>query len=155
MEHEQLNYAETLRYLAKKYHIEIKEIELTEEEKLLKDKRESMFIVLAYANEFFQDALHNSDIGKTIVLPYITKERNLNLEITKKFQLGYNPESQNSFSTTAIHKGHKKDFLTQSGLSIDNGNELKDRFQGRLIFPVHSLTAVSYTHLTLPTIYSV
>lgn len=140
MEHEQLSYPDALRWLAKKYHIEIKERELSDEEKIAQNLRESMFVVNQYALQYFTETLHNTDEGKAIGLNYF-KHRGLRDETIKKFGLGYSPEKRDSFSSTAIKAGYNPDIIAKTGVcySTDDGR-LVDRFWGRVIFPVHTIS---------------
>lgn len=139
MEHEQLSYAETLRYLAKRYHIEIVEKELTNEEKEKQNDRESMLIVSNFAKKTFSHNLLNTDEGKAVGLKYF-KERGFNESIIKKFELGYCRSNRNSFVQTAIKSGYEKRFLTSTGLVIERENgDSFDRFSERVMFPIHNL----------------
>lgn len=140
MEHEQLSYPDALRWLAKKYHIEIKERELSEEEKRSQNLRESMFVVNQYALQFFMDTLHKTQEGESIGLSYF-RHRGLRDETIKKFCLGYSPEKRDSFSETAIKAGYNPDIISKTGVcySTDDGR-LIDRFWGRVIFPVHTIS---------------
>ena len=140
MEHEQLSYPDALRYLARKYNIEIKERELTEEEKQAQDERESMFVVNEWACQFFQDQLYNTVDGRAIGMTYF-RSRGFRDDIIKKFQLGYSPSQRDACAREAKAKGYKEEFLLSTGLCYkrDNG-QLQDRFFGRVIFPVHSLS---------------
>lgn len=142
MEHEQFNYPEALRWLAKKYNIEIEEEgERTEEQKEELKLRESLFIVSEFAKKFFVDQLHTSEEGKNIGLTYF-KERGYTLETIKKFELGYSPQQRNAFTTFAENKGYGKSILEASGLSIyrENSDYGFDRFRERVIFPIHSFS---------------
>lgn len=140
MEHEQLSYVEALRWLAKKYHIEIKERELSDEEKEAQSLRESLFVINQYALQYFTDTLHNSDEGKAIGLNYF-RHRGLRDETIKKFCLGYSPEKRDSLAGTATKAGYKPELIAKTGVcySTDDG-KLVDRFWGRVIFPVHTIS---------------
>lgn len=140
MEHEQLSYTDALRWLAKKYHIEIKERELSDEEKLAQSLRESMFVVNQYALQYFTDTLHNSEEGEAIGLNYF-HHRGLRNETIRKFCLGYSPERRDSFATTATKAGYNAEIIAKTGVcyTTDDGR-LVDRFWGRVIFPVHTLS---------------
>ncbi len=140
MEHEQLNYYDALRWLAKKYNIEIKERELSNEEKEKESLRESLFVINQYAQHFFTHTLHNSEEGKSIGLNYF-RHRGLRDETIEKFGLGYAPERRDSFAATATAAGYNPDLITQTGVCYksDDG-KLKDRFWGRCIFPVHTIS---------------
>ena len=139
MEHEHFTYPEAVRYLAKKYNIEIEETEETLEEKKIKDTKESMFLVAQYASVFFEKNLWETELGKSIGLTYF-KERGFKDETIKKFALGYSPKSRDSFSKQAQKKGYKLDFLKKTGLVIVNEDRQVDRFRGRVIFPIRSMS---------------
>ncbi|WP_300725710.1 DNA primase [uncultured Bacteroides sp.] len=140
MEHEQLSYYEALKWLAKKYNIEIKERELTAEEKQANNLRESLFVVNQFASEYFQDILYNDLEGQRIGMTYF-RTRGFRDDIIKKFQLGYCPDKHDAFAKAALQKGYKEDYLIKTGLCYkkDDGS-LRDRFWGRVIFPVHTLS---------------
>lgn len=140
MEHEQLSYPDALRWLAKKYHIEIKERELTDEEKKEENLRESLFVINQYALQYFMDTLHDSDEGKAIGLNYF-RHRGLREETIKKFCLGYSPERRDSFAKKATTSGYNAELIAKTGVcySTDDGR-LQDRFWGRVIFPVHTIS---------------
>ena len=139
MEHEQFTYPEAIRYLAKKYNIEIQESERTDEEKANTDIRESMYLVSEYAQKYFHDTLLNSDEGRAIGLSYF-KERGFTSETIKKFSLGYSPEVWDAFSKEALGKGYKLEFLESTGLTIVKDERLIDRFRARVMFPIHSMS---------------
>lgn len=135
MEHEQLTYPEALRWLAKKYHIEIRERELTNEEKEEQSKRESMFIVNEWAEKYFEDLLHNHTDGKAIGLQYF-RSRGFRDDIIRKFNLGYDLPDRFLLATAAKQKGYKEEFLVSTGLCYKTEhNELIDRYAGRVVFP--------------------
>lgn len=140
MEHEQLSYYEALKWLAKKYNIEIKERELTTEEKQAQSLRESLFVVNQFASEYFQNILYNDIDGQRIGMTYL-RGRGFRDDIIKKFQLGFSTESHDALAKAAIQKGFKEDYLVKTGLCYrkDDGS-LRDRFWGRVIFPVHTLS---------------
>ncbi len=140
MEHEQLTYYEALKWLARKYNIEVKERELTDEEKQAHSLRESLFVVNQYAAEYFQDILYNNIDGQRIGMTYL-RGRGFRDDIIKKFQLGYSTDSHDALAKAAIQKGYKADYLVKTGLCYrkDDGS-LRDRFCGRVIFPVHTLS---------------
>lgn len=140
MEHEQLSYYDALRWLAKRYHIEIKERELTDEEKREESIRESMFVINQYALQYFIDTLHGSDEGKAIGLNYF-RHRGLRDETIKKFCLGYSLERRDSFAKTAVAAGYNPELIAKTGVcySTEDGR-LQDRFWGRVIFPVHTIS---------------
>ena len=139
MEIEHFSYPDALRYVAKKYNVEIQEEELTKEQLDKANEKESLFIITKFANEYFKNILWHSDEGKRIGLSYF-KERGFSDEIIKKFELGYNPKQKDAFSKLAILKGYDKDILVNSGLSLFNSNSrgLIDRFKERAIFPIQS-----------------
>lgn len=140
MEHEQMSYYEALKFLAKKYNIEIHERELTSEEKLAQSKRESMFIVNEFANGYFQNILRNHIEGKSVGLAYLRK-RGFRDDIIKKFQIGFSTSMKDALANEALNKGYKKEFLSETGLCYEtNDHKLRDRFWGRVIFPVHTLS---------------
>jgi len=139
MEHEHYSYPEALRFLAKKYNIEIEEEALTPEMQQQIDERESLFTLNTFVNNYFQENLFNTDEGKAIGLTYF-KEREF-LEVTiKKFQLGYALDKWDDYSRHAIENGFKKEVLFKTGVTIDKGDKMMDRFRGRVIFPIHNLT---------------
>ncbi len=139
MEHEYFTYPEAIRYLAKKYNIEIEETELSPEEKQIKDTRESMFLVAQFAADFFEKNLWETQEGKSIGLTYF-KERGFEDETLKKFSLGYSPESYDALCKKAENEGFKLDFLEKTGLVIVNEDRKVDRFRGRVIFPIRSMS---------------
>lgn len=140
MKHEQLGYFDALRYLAKKYNIEIQERELTDKEKQARSDRESMFIVNTWAQKYFTSMLHNHIDGKTIGMRYFI-ERGFREETIRKFQLGYSLDKRDALYQEAIKSGYKKEFLEKTGLVIAyEDGRVNDRFRGRVIFPVHSLS---------------
>ncbi len=140
MEHEQLSYPEALKYLAKKYGIEIKERELSNEEKMAQSERESLFIVNSFARDYFQHILKNHIDGRSIGMAYF-RNRGFRDDIIEKFQLGYCTESHDAFAQEALKKGYKKEYLVKTGLCYEtDDHRLRDRFWGRVIFPVHTLS---------------
>ena len=139
MEHEHLSYPESLKYLARKYHIEVVEKELTTEEIQQQNERESLLVVLSFAKKYFHETLFHNDEGISIGLSYF-KERSFRQEVLKKFEVGYSPEQRNALTSKALEAGYKLDFLTKTGLTIDKENYRFDRFAGRIIFPIHSLS---------------
>ena len=140
MKHEQLSYFDALRYLAKKYNIEIHERELTDKEKQIRSDRESMLIVNAWAQKYFTMLLNEHIDGKTIGMRYFA-ERGFREDTIRKFQLGYSLEQRDALYQAALKSGYKKEYLEKTGLVIayDDGR-VNDRFRGRVIFPVHSLS---------------
>ena len=140
MEHEALTYEDAMRHLAKKYHIEIKERELSPEEVAQRTERESMLVVNAYAQKYFADILHKHAEGKAIGMSYL-RERGFRDDIIDKFQLGYSLEQRDAFTQNALRSGYKQTYLVKTGLTIESENGFRlDRFYGRIIFPVHSLS---------------
>ena len=135
MEHEQMTYPEALRWLAKKYNIEIKERELTDEEKQVQNIRESLFVVNEFARDYFQNILYNHADGKAIGMSYF-RQRGIRDDIVKKFQLGYSTTASDALAKEALRKGYKKEFLIKTGLCYEKEDgSLRDRFWGRVIFP--------------------
>lgn len=139
MKHEQLSYYEALKYLAKRYNIEVQEKELTEDQKNAYNERESLFILNDYARNYFVSTLHNHSEGKTVGLSYF-KERGFRDDIIKKFQLGYSLEQRDALTQDAQKGGFKKEYLIKTGLTIEGENYMVDRFRGRVMFPVHTLS---------------
>ena len=140
MNHEQLSYFDALRFLAKKYNIEIKERELTEQEKQAHNDRESMLILNSWASNYFQQLLHEHPEGRSVGLRYFA-ERGLREETIRKFQLGYSLDQRDALLRAATAAGYKQHYLEKTGLIIpyENGRA-NDRFRGRVIFPVHTLS---------------
>ena len=139
MEHEHFTYPEAIRYLAKKYNIEIEETEQTDEEKINTDVRESMYLVSEFAKNYFHSTLFNSEEGKAIGFSYF-KERGFTNDTIKKFSLGYSPESWDAFTKEALGKGYKLEFLESTGLTIPRDDRPFDRFKGRVMFPIQSMS---------------
>lgn len=139
MEHEHLTYPEALKYLAKKYHIEVIEKELTQEELEKQNERESLLVVSSYASRQFTENLFHSDEGISVGLTYF-KERGFRQDTLKKFEVGYCFEKRDAFSKKALEDGYKQDFLVKTGLSIQHEDRVFDRFAGRVMFPIHSLS---------------
>ena len=139
MEHEHFTYPEAIRYLAKKYHIDIEETQQSNEEKAQADERESLYIVSEYAQQYFQDTLFNTEAGKAIGMTYF-KERGFTEETIQKFRLGFSPDEWTAFTDNALAKGYQLEFLEKTGLTIINGDRKFDRFKGRVMFPIHSMS---------------
>ncbi|WP_196885955.1 DNA primase [Aureivirga sp. CE67] len=139
MEHEHYSYPEAIKYLARKYQIEIEETEQTQEQKQQADERESLYIVSEFANEHFQKTLHNTEEGKAIALSYF-KERGFREDIIKKFQLGYNLDKWSDFTDAALKNGYDLKYLDKTGLTIVRETKKFDRFKGRVLFPIHSMS---------------
>ena len=140
MEHEQLGYTEALKYLARKYHIDVQERELSPEEMAVRNDRESMFLVNEFAQKHFTSTLHNHIDGKSIGLGYF-RERGFRDDIIQKFQLGYSLDQRDAFTQAALKAGYNKEYLVKTGLTLENeSGQTTDRFRGRVMFPVHSLS---------------
>ena len=134
MEHEQITYPEALRWLARKYNIEIQEKELTDDERREQNERESMFIVNEWAKDWFHDILKNDPDGLAIGKQYF-RSRGIRDDIIEKFQLGYAPQKRDALAQAATAKGYQKEFLVKTGLCIENERGIYDRYSGRAIFP--------------------
>jgi len=139
MEHEHFTYPEAIKYLAKRYNIEIEETEQTNEQKEVASERESMYLVSEYAQKYFADILHNDELGKAIGLSYF-KERGFTNETIEKFKLGYSLDQWEAFTKAALKSGYKLEFLEKTGLTIVKENKQFDRFKGRVLFPIHSMS---------------
>ena len=134
MEHEQITYPEALRWLAKKYNIEIVEKEMTDEEREAQSERESMFIVNEWAKDWFHDILKNDPDGIAIGKQYF-RSRGVRDDIIEKFQLGYAPQKRDALAQASKTKGYKPEFLVKTGLCIEGEKGVYDRYAGRAIFP--------------------
>ena len=139
MEHSHFTYPEAIRYLAKKYNIEIEETVQSDEEKANIDIRESMYLVSEFAKDYFHNTLLKTEEGKAIGLSYF-KERGFTAETIKKFALGYSPETWDAFTKEALGKGYKLEFLESTGLTIPKEDKPFDRFKGRVMFPIQSMS---------------
>lgn len=140
MKHEQLSYHDALKFLAKKYNIEVEERELSNEEKEAYNERESLFILNEYARNYFSAMLHEHIEGKSVGLSYF-QERGFREDIIRKFQLGYSLEQRDAFTQDALKSGYKKEYLVKTGLTIEGDKGyMSDRFRGRVMFPVHTLS---------------
>ena len=149
MDHESLSYPETLKYLANKYGIEVVEKEVTNEEKAQQNEKESLYIVMQYAQKYFTDLLLNDDLGRSIGLGYFT-ERGFSQATIDKFQLGYSSDERRKFSETAVKNSYKPEYLVKTGMSILSNNhvdgnpitvtDIFDRYTGRVMFPIHNIT---------------
>lgn len=139
MEHEHYSYPEALRYLAKKYGIKIEEREQSPEELAAQNERERMFNINSFAQEYFSNIMMTSDEGQSVGLAYF-HERGFRDAIINRFQLGYCPNSGSAFTDYAIQHGYDKDLLIKVGLTGSYENRIYDRYQGRVIFPIHNLT---------------
>lgn len=140
MEHEHFTYPEAIRYLAKKYNIELEETEQTEQDKEQANEKESMYLVSEYAQKYFHNILMNSDEGQAIGYSYF-KERGFTGDTIKKFGLGYSPEEWDAFTKDALGKAYKIEYLDKTGLTItrEDGRHI-DRFRGRVMFPIQSMS---------------
>ena len=138
MEHEQYTYPEAIKYIAKKYGIEIEETQKTPEQKLQDDEKESLFLVSNFAKDYFKKSLLSEE-GKNIGLSYL-KERNFDQKMIERFEIGYSPEKINDFSDAAINAGYKINFLEKTGLTIVKEDKQIDRFRSRIIFPIKSMS---------------
>ena len=149
MDHESLSYPEALKYLANKYGIEVVEKEVTNEEKAQQNEKESLYIVMQYAQKYFTDLLLNDDLGRSIGLGYFT-ERGFSQSTIDKFQLGYSSDERRKFSETAVKNSYKPEYLVKTGMSILSNNhvdgnpitvtDIFDRYTGRVMFPIHNIT---------------
>ena len=138
MEHEQYSYPEAIKYIANKYNIEVEETERTQEQISQDNEKESLFLVSDFAKNYFKKNLFEEE-GKTVALSYL-KERNFNDEIIQKFEIGYSVNAKDNFSKAALHSGYKLNFLEKTGLTIVKENENIDRFRGRVVFPIRSMS---------------
>jgi DNA primase len=139
MEHEKFSYVEALRWLANRYNVDIEETDLSPEIKLQQQTADSLYILNAFAQKFFSNALLDSEEGQNIGLSYL-QERGFRPEIIEKFQLGYNPAAVDSFATEAIANQYSADLLQKSGLIQNRDGKFFDNYRGRIIFPIHSPT---------------
>jgi DNA primase len=137
MEHEKYSYTDVLRWLAAKYNVEIEETETSPEFKLQQQASDSLFIINNFAQQFFSDALFNTDDGRDIALSYL-KQRGFREDILKKFQVGFNPVARNEFTTAAVNAQYSKEYLLKTGLVVQRDEQLMDNYRGRIIFPVHN-----------------
>jgi len=139
MEHEHFTYPEAIKYLAKKYNIEVEETVQSNEEKEAAGERESMYLVSEFANTYFKNTLHKTDAGKAIGLSYF-KERGFTEETIKKFQLGYSTDNWSGLTDAALKKGYLLKYLEKTGLTIVKEEKQFDRFKSRVMFPIHSMS---------------
>lgn len=139
MEHEHYSYPEALRYLAAKYQIEIEEREQSPEELQEQNERERMFNLNSFARDYFSNSLFETQEGRAVGLGYF-KERDFRETVVRKFQLGFSPDHKDAFSNHARNQGYSAEALLKTGLSVGSEEKLYDRFQGRVIFPIHNLT---------------
>ncbi|MBZ9651933.1 DNA primase [Psychroflexus montanilacus] len=139
MEHEHYTYPEAIKHLAKRYNIEIEETEQSSEEKEKASERESMYLVNEFAKTFFVNQMLHTDEGKSVGLSYF-KTRGFTSETIEKFDLGYSPDEWQAFTDKALEKAYKLEFLEKTGLTIVKGEKRFDRFKGRVMFPIHSMS---------------
>lgn len=139
MEHEHFSYPEALRYLARKYSIEIEEEKPSPEQQEAIDEKESLFNLSAFAQKYFEEQLHETEEGKAVGLSYL-KERGFSLEVIRQFGLGYCPDKWDTFSQTALKNGYKKEYLLKTSLSKEKDHMIYDTFRGRIMFPIHNLS---------------
>ncbi len=137
MEHEKYSYVEALKWLANKYDVVIEETEVSPEVKLQQQASDSLYIINAYAQQFFSNSLLETDEGKDIALAYL-KERGFREDIIKKFQIGFSPVDREAFTKAALAAQYQKEFLLKSGLVAERDGKLRDNYAGRIIFPVHN-----------------
>lgn len=139
MEHEHFSYPEAIKYLAKKYGIEVEETAQSNEEKEQLNEKESMFIVSEYAKKYFQETMAQTEEGKAIGMSYF-KERGFTDETIKEFGLGYSPDKWEAFTNEALAKGYSLEYLEKTGLTIVKEDKRFDRFKGRVMFPIMSMS---------------
>lgn len=139
MEHEHFTYPEAIKYLAKRYNIEIEETEQSNEQKEHANERESLYLVNEFANSYFQNILHKTDQGKSIGLGYF-KERGFTEETIRKFDLGYSLDAWQAFTDEALKQGYNIEYLEKTGLTIVKDDKRFDRFKGRVMFPIKSMS---------------
>lgn len=137
MEHEKFSYVEALKWLANRYNVDVEETDLSPEVKIQQQTADSLYILNAFAQKFFTDALLSSEEGQDIALSYL-QERGFEPETIAKFQLGYNPSVQDAFASTAISARYSPEILQKSGLVVIRDGKITDNYRGRIIFPVHS-----------------
>ncbi|MDR1415607.1 MAG: DNA primase [Odoribacteraceae bacterium] len=138
MEHEQLSYADALRYLAARYNIPVEEQALSEEQRRERGERESMLLVTAYAAEFFSGQLHGTDEGRNVALEYL-RVRGIAPAMIEKFGLGYCPEARDALTASAMARGYKAEYLVKTGVCVEPERGVLDRFRGRVMFPVRDI----------------
>ena len=138
MEHEHYSYVEALKFLAKKYNIQIEEKEETPEEIAKRNNRESLMIVSSFAQKYFSDYLWKENEGRAVGLGYF-RERGMRDDMIKQFDLGFCPDHKDSFTQAALRQGYKMEFLTGTGLTIKRDDWIRDRFGGRVMFPIHNI----------------
>ncbi len=138
MKHDQLSFVDAIKYLGKKFNIEIEEEEYSPEQLKQKNERESMMVLSEYAGHFFSQSLTGTDEGKSVGLSYF-RSRGFRDDIIEKFQLGYSPEQRDALTKEALKQGYKLEYLEKTGLTVVRDNYQADRFRGRVMFPIHSL----------------
>lgn len=139
MEHEHLSYADALRWLARKYNIEIREKEENPEEIRERNDRESQLIVSEFAQKFFSNQLWETNAGRLVGLSYL-RQRGMRDDIILKFGIGYCPEGKDTMTTAALKEGYKMEYLEKTGLTIRRDEWIRDRFAGRMMFPIHGIS---------------
>ena len=139
MEHERMTYPEALRWLAKRYNIEIEETEQTEEERQQQTEREAMFVVLEFAKNWYKEQLFKTELGKSVGLSYF-KQRGFRQETLQTFETGFSSNQYDALTQAALNKGFKKEFLIKTGLTLERNDRLIDRFRGRIMFPIQSMS---------------
>ncbi len=139
MDVEQISFIDAIKYLGKKFHIHVEDVELSPQQQQVKNDRESMMAVSVFAQKYFSDILHKSDEGRSVGLSYL-RERGFRDDIINKFDLGYSPDSKSAFTDEALKNSFKLEFLEKTGLTIVRDNYKADRFRGRVIFPIHSIS---------------
>lgn len=139
MEHEKYNYIESLKWLAQRYNVEVEETVVSDEVKQVQQVAESLYAVNNFAQKFFNEQLFNTEEGQNNALSYL-EERGFKQDIINKFQLGYNPQQWNGFTSAAIKQQFNKEILLRSGLSVTRNDELADNYRSRIIFPIHNTT---------------
>jgi len=139
IEHEHFSYPEALKYLARKYHIEVEEEFQTTEQLQELGEKESLFNLNQFAQQYFSGMLYETEEGKAVGMSYL-RERGIREDLIRKFQLGFSPDKRDSFSKYALEQGYKKEFLLKTGLSLEKDSRLYDRFHSRIVFPVHTVS---------------
>lgn len=139
MEHEHFSYTEALKWLAKKYNIEVREKEEKQEDILERNERESQLIVSEFAQKYFAHQLWETNPGRIIGLTYF-RERGVRDDTIRKFGLGYCPDGKDTFTADALKEGYNLEFLEKTGLTIKRDDWVRDRFAGRVMFPIHSIS---------------
>ena len=139
MDVEQISFIDAIKFLGKKFHIHVEEVELSPEQQQVKNDRESMMAVTGFAQKYFTNILHKSDEGRSVGMSYL-RSRGFRDDIIKKFELGYSPEAKSALTNEAIKNSFKLEFLEKTGLTIVRDNYKADRFRGRVIFPIHSIS---------------